>query len=319
MPDTQAIFLANNYMTMATLSNMSQLSNLSAVPAMTFPGNVSGTPFIVSSNAAGAPTWAVGVLQIGGYAITTRVTLCSHIANPANIPWGICIDHNMTVFRELMLQATAPFSIGVTNVHKTPVSGAHTSLYDLKGKSLMSTSLAGIELYKSGAELWTASQTPSSDLNADYDSAVDACAKMDCTANPAIIHGNKLVSAFRLTDAASGLDLLLVSSTPRKFFLGDADKTRNVSIAVAVVCCVVVVAGCIALLLAIRPTLRQLQENMLLASELRNNLVVHTSSRLTELAELSAVFDDMNQRLTIARSFVPEAILLGQEDEDAND
>ena len=71
--------------------------------------------------------------------------------------------------------------------------------------------------------------------------------------------------------------------------------------------------------MGIRPTLRRLQENMLLASELRNHLVVHTPSRLTELAELSAVFDDMNQRLTIARSFVPEAILLGQESEEGND
>ena len=319
MPSTQAIFLANNFITLATLANMSQLSNLSAVPAMAFPANTSGAPWVVNAYATSKTTWTVGILQADGYPITTRISLCSRIENPTNTPWAVCIDHNMTVFRELMLQATAPFSIGITNVLKTPVSGAHTSLYDLRGKSLMSTSLTGIELYKSGIDLWPAGASPSSSLNADYAIAVAACDKMDCTAEPAIAHGNTFVSAFRLTDAASGLDLLLVSSTPRKFFLGDADKTRNVSIAVAVVCCVVVVAGCIALLLAIRPTLRQLQENMLLASELRNNLVVHTPSRLTELVELSAVFDDMNQRLTIARSFVPEAILLGQDDEEANE
>ena len=40
---------------------------------------------------------------------------------------------------------------------------------------------------------------------------------------------------------------------------------------------------------------------------------------LTEIAELSSVFDEMNQRLLIARSFVPEAVLLGQESDEGHE
>ena len=320
MPSKQVIFRANNTLTIASFANMSQLSNVTAVPSVTVPSNASGASYLATAYAApSAPTWTVGVLQVAGYPITTRMSLNSHIGNPSNLPWAICIDHNMTVYQQLMLQATAPFSIGVSNPSKVAVAGAHTSLYDLKGKSLMSTSLSDIQLFTNSNGLWPAGATPSGALNADFNTALSACSRNDCTAHPTIIHGDTFIAAFRLTDPSSGLDLLLVSSTPRKYFLGDADTSRNVSIVVAVVCCAVIVAGCVALLLAIGTTLRGLQKNMLLASELRTSLVVHTPSRLTEIAELSAVFDDMNQRLTIARSFVPEAILLGQESEDTND
>ena len=110
-----------------------------------------------------------------------------------------------------------------------------------------------------------------------------------------------------------------MSSVPRKHFFGEADQTLAVSIGVAVACCAVIVAGCVAVLVAIGPALRRLQENMMLASVLQNHLVEHTASRLTDIAKLSSVFDEMNQRLLIARSFVPEAVLLGEEEDDDED
>eukprot|EP00658_Telonema_sp_P-2_P006747 TRINITY_DN12546_c0_g1_i2.p1 TRINITY_DN12546_c0_g1~~TRINITY_DN12546_c0_g1_i2.p1 ORF type:complete len:257 (-),score=54.53 TRINITY_DN12546_c0_g1_i2:120-890(-) len=63
---------------------------------------------------------------------------------------------------------------------------------------------------------------------------------------------------------------------------------------------------------------------MMLAAELHNDRVEHTPSYLREIEVLSAVFDGMNQQLLIARSFVPEAVLLGktedsQEAEDGED
>ena len=51
------------------------------------------------------------------------------------------------------------------------------------------------------------------------------------------------------------------------------------------------------------------------AAELHNDRVVHTSTYLRDVAQLSAVFDGMNQQLLIARSFVPEAVLLGKTDD----
>ena len=75
--------------------------------------------------------------------------------------------------------------------------------------------------------------------------------------------------------------------------------------------CVVVMVGCIVLLVLIQRPLSSLQENMVLAAELHNDRV-HTSTYLRDIARMSAVFDGMNQQLLIARSFVPEAVLLGK-------
>ena len=65
-------------------------------------------------------------------------------------------------------------------------------------------------------------------------------------------------------------------------------------------------------LIFIRGPLAALKTNMIRAAALHNDEVEQTLSPIAEISDLSKVFDGMNQQLLIARSFVPEAVLIGK-------
>ena len=319
--DMQFLYLTNNTWVQIDLPSKSDIANFTSLPESVSDVNISGTPYIQVAYDTPDKRWVIAAFSIpsAGVATSTLMTIYAKVKHSGSERWAVGIDHNMASFRELMLQATPPFSLGVTNPDKVVVDGSHTSLYDLHGGAFVTSSLRGVTLFKSDTELWPAGQTPSEDLNSAYRTAISVCQTTDCLVPVVHRDGKRLINILRYTDASTSLDMLLVGSVPRSYFFQEADTSLYISIAVAVCCCALVVAGCVALMMCIRPTLQRLQENMILASELQNDRVEHTDSFLSDIAELSSVFDDMNQRLLIARSFVPEAVLLGQRGDSLED
>ena len=319
--DNQLLFMANNSWVQIDITSKDNLTKINTMPITTMEVNLAGAPFINDAYNTVNKRWIAAAFSIpqAGVATSTLMTIYAKIRGFPGGSWALGIDHNMAEFRELMAQATPPFSLGIIDANKVVVEGSHTSLYDLHGNSFITSSLQGVNLFKSDSELWPAGGTPSADLNQVYTKAIEVCKTSDC--NSPVIHrdGSRLISILRVRDASTDLDLLMVSSVPRSYFFGSADTSMYVSITVSAVCCVLMIVGCVGLLMCIRPALSKLQDNMLLASELQNDRVEHTDSVLTDIAELSSVFDEMNKRLLVARSFVPEAVLLGQQDNTQDD
>ena len=315
-------YMFNNTLSTVRPANTSVLSNFSALSGNPSSFNVAGLSYVSEGYNVTGTKWSVAAYSPGyNIATTVLMTLSQELnPNPAGRRWALAIDHNMVAFGELMLQATAPFSIGTTNIHKVATSGAHTSLYAMREGLLIATS-GSLLLNKSDTELWPAGQTPQSNLNSAYQTAASLCpTNTSCISSPATKTVDKtIISALRYSNAATELDIMIVCAIPRSYYFATADKSLTVTISVAIACCVINIAGCILLSLAIAPSLRHLQENMLLAAELKNDAVEQTVSRLSDIAQLSAVFDEMNQRLLIARSFVPEAVLLGQASTDMSE
>jgi hypothetical protein len=310
---------SNNTAATFTLPSKASLGNLTApLPAVVHSHNISGEPHITKGYATSDLRWVVSAFGLPdlGIATTSMMTIYGRVRT-GGLLWAIGIDHNMSDFAEILLQGTVPFSFGTHDPNKVVEPGAHTSLYDMHHGKFVTTSQRGFPIYKGENELWPAGETPHSLINDAYREAISLCSdRYSCINEPAVqIIDDHVISAFRVQQPIFDLDLMIVSSAPRKYFFAEADRSLAVSIGVSVAACMLVIAGCIGLLMCIRPALHHLQVNMLLASDLQNDLVKHTDSVLTEIAELSAVFDEMNQRLLIARSFVPEAVLLGQESE----
>ena len=316
-------FSANNSVATFHIASKADLINLTApLPTTYHLENVSGTKHITNGYATPDMRWVVSAFGLPdlGIATTSMMTIYGRVRNTSTA-WAVGIDHNMSGFEELLLQGTAPFTFGTHDPNKVVRAGAHTSLYDMHESTFVTTSVRSIPLYKSDTELWPAGQTPHDQINQAYRDALSLCEHNDsCIDEPSVeIIEKHVISALRIRRPTLNLDLLIVSSAPRDYFFSEADMSLHVSIGVSVAACVLVVCGCIALMCCMRPALHRLQDNMLLASDLQNELVVHTDSILTEISDLSAVFDEMNKRLLVARSFVPEAVLLGQDTEETQD
>ena len=155
--------------------------------------------------------------------------------------------------------------------------------------------------------------------------ATAACPLIDsCKETSIVFEGDMIWATLSVVDPDSGLGLLIVTGVPRKPFFATADATLLTTIMVAVGCCVLLVVGCVLLLWVIYQPIASLGVNMMLAAELHNDRVEHTRTYLRDISKLSSIFDQMNQQLLVARSFVPEAVLLGktedsQEGNDADD
>ena len=311
----ELLIFINNTIISTISSDKAKFKNTSLFEVEDFPYNTSGEDYLYQTYTTSEKKWDIATYTIPdgdpNNPTTTLMTLYAKIRGFDR--FGIGIDHNMVDFRECMRQTTAPFTTGTFDAEKVMEEGAHSSLYDMSRGALMTTSVKNMKLYQPDTTLWLAGQTPNDDLNEAYQHAVSLCDSVSCGGEPISQRfDNVMISVVRHRQNSTLLDMMLVSVVPYDYFYARPNKSLYVSIAVAVVCCVVIIAGCIALLAAIGPKLSSLQENMLLASELKNDKVVHTHSILTDIAVLSSVFDEMNQRLLIARSFVPEAVLLGQ-------
>jgi hypothetical protein len=176
-------------------------------------------------------------------------------------------------------------------------------------------------LVDGSGRLFATNAAPVSEVNEAYRDALARCPGNDSCYDRALvtIEGSVVHVAYRVNYADSDLHLLVVTCVPREYFFAEADQTFRVTLGLSIGCCVLVVGGCVALLLLIQRPLSSLQDNMVLAAELHNDRVEHTTTYLRDIARLSAVFDGMNQQLLIARSFVPEAVLLGRSEDSQED
>ena len=247
-------------------------------------------------------------------------------AAASDAQWAIGIDHNMNTLKNTLYRSTPPIKLGAAAQSSTSalyqVPGAHTTLYNVDSGILMSSTHPQMPLAQDSGEMFRAGLSPVGSVNEAYHEALRKCAVEDCSSSIITVGDEHIHTAYRVQYPDSDLHLMLVQSVPRDYFFADADRTFATTLGLSVGSCVLVVAGCVALLVLIQRPLSSLKENMMQAAELHNDRVEHTSTYLRDIAHLSTVFDGMNQQLLIARSFVPEAVLLGKTEdsqEDADD
>ena len=242
-----------------------------------------------------------------------KYSFFAHINNPSDPSeiWAVGIDHNMVDLKSTLLQATPPITVGQSTT-PSQVSGAHTTMYDLNEGLVMASTHPDVPVASTYGLLYNSGASPSADVNNAYQAALDKCGATGCTDAIVTIGKSHVHTAYRIHIPDASLHLMMVSSVPRHFFFASADNAFAVSLGLSASCCIVIIAGCIALLVMIHRPLSSLKDNMMLAAELHNDKVEYTHSYLRDIAAVSAVFDGMNKQLLIARSFVPEAVLLGR-------
>ena len=320
-------YMINNTQHITPFTNSSYFASLATQVPATFQ-IMDITSFAIIRGPATTPTsrWisdSINIASAGLTEPTNKYSYILHVNDPNNSSdvWAIGMDHTTATLKNTLLQATPPITVGQTNVKPTQTDGAHTTLYDLNENLIMASTHPNVPIAKEYGVLFTSGQSPAANVNAAYFDALSRCGTSGCTNALVTIGKSEVQTAYIIDIPESKLHLLMVSSVPRKFFFANADQTFATTLGLSIGCCVLIIAGCVALLMMIRNPLSKLKENMLLAAELHNDRVEHTSTYLSEILALSAVFDGMNQQLLIARSFVPEAVLLGKTDDshDADD
>ena len=269
----------------------------------------------------------ITILSVERDDVETKFGYMVHVNDPSDptAKWGLGIDHNMKSLQVILRQATPPIrlilasDVNESEIVTNQVSGAHTSIYNMNEGVLMSSTHPDMPIVQTNGNMFSAGQTPVYEINRAYSAAIDLCGAADCTAAEVVIREERVQTVLRYIRPNSGLHLLLVTSVPRSYYFDDADRTFAIMLGLSVGSFVLVASGCIALLVLLHRPLSSLKRNMIEAAELHNDRVEHTSTYLRDIAHLSAVFDGMNQQLLIARSFVPEAVLLGKTEDSQED
>ena len=285
--------------------------------------DVASTPEYIDVVQTSGSMWFALAATVHGV-VETRYTYVEQVVDPSEpgARWAVGIDHDMDDLITYLLEGTPPLSLGDTHSVPTQVAGAHTTLYDMASGTLLASTHANMPAADADLHLYAAGAAPVAEVNAAYRDAVSRCPHDDACRDRALVStadSTAVHVAYRVNYDASNLHLLLVSSVPRDYFYADADRTFALTLGLSIGSCALVIAGCVALLVLIQRPLSSLMENMVLAAELHNDRVVHTGTYLRDIARLSAVFDGMNQQLLIARSFVPEAVLLGKTEDSQED
>ena len=331
-PKTHALVYFSNQIIMSVpLSNGSDLGNLSALPVTTSPGDIQDADIVVnplgnSWSAGGGFRWLGSVIPgqyLDNSTVPTKFSLFLSIKDSVNASrrWAFSIDHDMSQVRNMLLHGTPPVSLADITSPSTQYDGAHTSLYELHAGTLLSSTHPNLPTVTPSGAMWKAGETPVAEVNDAFMMAQRKClsnlAGSDSCDTTAFVgrSGDSIRAFFMLKDAKINLTLLFVSSVPRKHFFAKSERTFGIALALACSCCVLLLVGGVAILFLIYRPLARLQHNMLEAANLHNDCVVHTHSYIRDIAEVSGVFDQMNQQLLIARSFVPEAVLLGKSEE----
>ena len=264
------------------------------------------------------PRWVPGVLPISLAASGTSTTLThfQSITDPAHpgANWSIGIQNSLKNVRSMLLRGTPPINLANLSARGNAFSGAHTTLYHFDSKLLLASTSDLIPFVRPVTrDMWPAGNTNDPSVNEGYKRATIACPHVDsCKDTSIVFDGDMIWATLSVVDPDSNLGLLVVTGVPRKHFFAEADATLLATILVAAGCCVLLVVGCALLLVVIYRPLASLGMNMLHAAELHNDRVEHTRTYLREISTLSSIFDQMNQQLLVARSFVPEAVLLGK-------
>ena len=300
--------------------------DISGLEVVSGPTHTNGSRWVASPILlqTGANVTIINPASNVGRILTKFSFLIEVAATPSGgSKFGLGIDHSMKDVRTLLTQATPPISIepdlnnaSAESLIVTP--GAHTTLYDLANHVVLSCTRNDVPTTNPSGELYAAGHTPDTEVNAAYRRALDICAKENCvnhvvvtlpgsSSSSSVVHTVYIVSQPR-----NHLELMLVQSVPRAFYFAESDRVFALDLGLSVGSCCGVVIGCVVLLLLIQRPLSSLQDNMILAAELHNDRVENTFTYLRDIARLSEVFNMMNQQLLVARSFVPEAVLLGK-------
>ena len=311
----------NNTRSLEKYTNGSYFDTLGSVPrnvSVNFQ-NVNELALMRAAFSTNTSKWlsdsiAQGISGLAGPANKYSYVAAVNYTEGSSDVWVVGIDHNLADLQSTLLAATPPITVGQDTV-PSQVSGAHTTMYDLNDMLVMASTHADVPVAPSYGEMYKAGKTPSSAVNDAFNRAISICGDSGCTEAVVHIDSHTVHTAYRIIISDAKLHLMMVSSVPRSFFFADADRSFAVSVGLSVGCCVLIIGACVALLALIHRPLNTLKDNMMLAAELHNDRVNHTSTYLRDIADLSAVFDGMNQQLLIARSFVPEAVLLGKTDD----
>ena len=121
------------------------------------------------------------------------------------------------------------------------------------------------------------------------------------------------ITAVRVLDTDTYFDWMLVQLTPREVFYAASDRARLVGIVIGVLGALTVFFSCGVVWFLVRSPLIKLSKNMNLAAMLRNDEVSEQRPILKEMGELVAAFNQMNERLLMARPFLPQTALLAQQ------
>ena len=317
-------YMFNNSQYSAPFANSTYFASLASAVPMTFRvADITSLALIRGPATTPTSRWISDSINIAAAGLTeptNKYSYILHVNDPSNSSnvWAIGIDHTTATLKSTLLQATPPITVALPNVAPSQTAGAHTTLYDLNENLIMASTHPQVPIAREYGVLFQSGQSPAAEVNAAYADAVSRCEATGCANAVVTVGKSDVQTVYKINIPESKLHLLMVSSVPRAFFFASADRTFATTLGLSIGCCILVIGGCVALLVMIRRPLSKLKDNMLLAAQLHNDRVEHTSTHLAEIGALSAVFDQMNQQLLIARSFVPEAVLLGQTEDSHN-
>eukprot|EP00744_Colponema_vietnamica_P005600 GILI01008191.1.p1 GENE.GILI01008191.1~~GILI01008191.1.p1 ORF type:complete len:1019 (+),score=207.57 GILI01008191.1:51-3059(+) len=189
--------------------------------------------------------------------------------------------------------------------------GAHTSLYDVLGGTLLCTSLSGFRQFDPSNRMWPSGNTPSSSLNNAF-SAVDASTLT--LNNPQIVFQKDTVVSATVVTTPFGVRFMIVRSTPRSYYFSTIDTVRNMMITIGVLAIVLTVGTATIIAYSIQAGVSKVKDNMEVAAALRNERVVPSHSLIAEINALCIAFDRMNDKLIVARAYLPQHLLVSTDD-----
>eukprot|EP00744_Colponema_vietnamica_P003355 GILI01005155.1.p1 GENE.GILI01005155.1~~GILI01005155.1.p1 ORF type:complete len:766 (-),score=172.96 GILI01005155.1:576-2612(-) len=193
---------------------------------------------------------------------------------------------------------------------------AHASLYDISGGTLLCTSISSIPQYDPSNAMWTAGQTPSDSLNFAYNIVGVQTLVVN---TPRIVFTNDHVISGTLLTTPFGIRFVIVRSTPREFYFSSIDSLRSLMIGIGVAAVVLTIGTAMMIAYSIHSGVHKVQENMEHAAVLRNERVIPSYSLITELNRLCVAFDQMNDKLIIARAYLPQHLLVSSTDDSAEE
>eukprot|EP00744_Colponema_vietnamica_P009087 GILI01012939.1.p1 GENE.GILI01012939.1~~GILI01012939.1.p1 ORF type:complete len:751 (+),score=135.31 GILI01012939.1:299-2254(+) len=193
---------------------------------------------------------------------------------------------------------------------------AHASLYDVLSGTLLCTSMPGFPQFDPNNQMWPAGNTPSSSLN-DAFIAVDA--RTLTVGAPRILFQKKAVVSGTLVTTEFGIQFAIVRSTPRTFYFGTIDSVRNMMIIIGVLAVFLTVGTAMSIAVSIQSGVRKVKDNMEVAAALKNERVVPSYSLISEINHLCIAFDRMNDKLIVARAYLPQHLLVSTDDSAEDD
>ena len=202
-----------------------------------------------------------------------------------------------------------------------------TLLLDIRNDRFLMSTDRSFPQYNAAAtasgdpQLWSISTFPHDRYRSLYYAAANRCnvTRDGCTFDSHTV-GDEIISIV-VVSTDTGILFHLLQITPRAFFYKRSEESRAIGIAVGVIAAALVVASCIAVYVWVQGPLSTVMGAMQLAAIMRNDEAADRAqetyaSFLSEIAAIQRAFWQMNMRLTMARPFLPQHMLLTDDDEE---